>query len=69
MGTVIDPFGHKWTLGTHVRDVSPEEMKKAMEEWAWQNARLTWRPSPSRAAHSIRRPRFCRGVRRKRGLS
>lgn len=31
MGTVIDPFGHKWTLGTHVRDVSPEEMMKAME--------------------------------------
>ena len=38
MGTVIDPFGHKWSLGTHVRDVSPEEMKKAMEEWAQQNA-------------------------------
>lgn len=33
MGTVVDPFGHKWTLGTHVRDVSPEEMQKAMEEW------------------------------------
>jgi PhnB protein len=38
MGTVIDPFGHKWSLGTHVRDVSPDEMKKAMEEWAKQNA-------------------------------
>jgi PhnB protein len=34
MGTVIDPFGHKWSLGTHVRDVSPEEMKKAMEAMA-----------------------------------
>ena len=33
MGTVVDPFGHKWTLGTHVRDVSPEEMAKAMQEW------------------------------------
>ena len=37
MGTVIDPFGHKWTLGTHVRDVSPEEMQKAMQEWSKQN--------------------------------
>ena len=36
MGTVIDPFGHKWSLGTHVRDVGPEEMKKAMEEWSKQ---------------------------------
>jgi PhnB protein len=33
MGTVIDPFGHKWTLGTHVRDVSPEEMARAMRDW------------------------------------
>ena len=36
MGTVIDPFGHKWTLGTHVRDVSPDEMREAMQEWAKQ---------------------------------
>ncbi|HEY2731371.1 MAG TPA: VOC family protein [Polyangia bacterium] len=25
-----DPFGHLWTLATHVEDVSPEEMKKRM---------------------------------------
>ena len=25
-GTVADPFGHKWTIATHVEDVSPEEM-------------------------------------------
>jgi len=36
MGTVIDPFGHKWSLGTHVRDVGPEEMKQAMAEWSKQ---------------------------------
>jgi PhnB protein len=29
-GTLEDPFGHIWTLGTHVEDVSPEEMKKRM---------------------------------------
>ena len=27
-GTLEDPFGHVWTLSTHVEDVSPEEMKK-----------------------------------------
>ncbi len=31
-GTVIDPFGHKWTISTHVEDVSPAEMKKRMDE-------------------------------------
>jgi PhnB protein len=29
-GTVIDPFGHKWTIATHVEDVSPEELKARM---------------------------------------
>jgi PhnB protein len=29
-GTLQDPFGHVWTVGTHVEDVSPEEMKKRM---------------------------------------
>lgn len=26
--TLVDPFGHVWTLSTHVEDVSPEEMQK-----------------------------------------
>ena len=34
MGTVVDPFGHKWTLGTHIEDVSPDEMQKRMESWS-----------------------------------
>jgi PhnB protein len=25
-GTLHDPFGHVWTIATHIRDVSPEEM-------------------------------------------
>ncbi len=29
-GTIIDPFGHKWTISTHKEDVSPEEMKARM---------------------------------------
>jgi len=28
--TLLDPFGHKWTLATHVEDVPPEEMKRRM---------------------------------------
>jgi PhnB protein len=31
-GSVQDPFGHKWTLLTHIEDVPPEEMKKRMAE-------------------------------------
>jgi PhnB protein len=30
-GTLIDPFGHRWTLSTHVEDVTPEEMERRME--------------------------------------
>lgn len=29
-GTVEDPFGHKWTISTHVEDVSPEELQRRM---------------------------------------
>lgn len=25
-GTIHDPFGHVWTVATHIQDVSPEEM-------------------------------------------
>jgi PhnB protein len=31
-GTVEDPFGHCWTIATHVEDVSPDEMEKRMAE-------------------------------------
>ncbi|MGI8731927.1 MAG: VOC family protein [Pyrinomonadaceae bacterium] len=27
-GTLKDPFGHMWTVATHVEDVAPEEMEK-----------------------------------------
>jgi PhnB protein len=30
MGTLEDPFGHVWTIGTHIEDVSPEEMQRRM---------------------------------------
>ena len=31
-GTLIDPFGHSWTIATHVEDVSHEEMERRFEE-------------------------------------
>ena len=31
-GTLEDPFGHRWSVGTHVRDVSMEEMQQAMKK-------------------------------------
>jgi len=27
-GTVVDPFGHRWTIATHKEDMSVEEMQK-----------------------------------------
>ena len=33
-GIVEDPFGHHWSIATHVRDVTPEEMSEAMRQGA-----------------------------------
>jgi PhnB protein len=30
-GTLEDPFGHVWTIATHVEDVPPEEMRRRAE--------------------------------------
>jgi len=35
-GTIEDPFGHCWTISTHVEDVTPEEMRKRMEAFVAQ---------------------------------
>ena len=29
--TIVDPVGHTWHIHTHVKDVTPEEMQKAMQ--------------------------------------
>jgi len=31
-GKLKDPFGHKWSIGTHVKDLSMDEMKHGMDE-------------------------------------
>ena len=35
-GTVTDPFGHSWTLSTHVEDVAEDEMQRRMAEFSKQ---------------------------------
>lgn len=32
VGSITDPFGHVWTVLTHVEDVSPEEMQRRVEK-------------------------------------
>lgn len=32
MGTLEDPFGHVWSIATHVEDVPPAEMQRRSEE-------------------------------------
>jgi len=29
-GTIVDPFGHVWTIATHTEDVSEDEMQRRM---------------------------------------
>lgn len=31
-GQIEDPFGHRWSIGTHVRDVTPAELPQAMRQ-------------------------------------
>jgi PhnB protein len=32
-GTLNDPFGHTWTIATHMEDIPPEEMRKRAEKF------------------------------------
>ena len=34
MGTLFDPFGHRWMIATRIEEVSPEEMTRRGEAWA-----------------------------------
>lgn len=31
-GKLKDPFGHKWSIATHTKDMSSDEMKRSMDE-------------------------------------
>ncbi len=36
-GTLVDPFGHKWTVATHVEDVPEDELQRRMEQFSKQS--------------------------------
>ena len=36
-GRVADPFGHEWSIATHTKDMSPEEIGKAAAEFFANN--------------------------------
>ena len=38
MGGVSDPFGYKWNFSTHIKDMTPEEIKKGQDEFMKQMA-------------------------------
>ena len=40
-GTLVDPFGHMWTIATRREDVSPEELRARTEEFFAQAERAT----------------------------
>ena len=31
-GQLEDPFGHRWSVATHVKDVSPDDVRQAMKQ-------------------------------------
>lgn len=31
-GIVVDPFGHNWSVATHIRDATPQDIQKAMAQ-------------------------------------
>ncbi len=33
-GIIEDPFGHRWSIATHLRDMTPKEIEKAMRSAA-----------------------------------
>jgi PhnB protein len=37
-GVVSDPYGHKWSFGTRIKEVTPEQMHAAMREACTQHA-------------------------------
>ena len=39
MGTLTDPFGHTWSIATHIEDVAPEELDRRRESDVCRNGR------------------------------
>jgi uncharacterized glyoxalase superfamily protein PhnB len=33
VGSVVDPYGHRWSLATHKADLTPEQLERGQREW------------------------------------
>jgi len=40
-GTLADPHGYTWTIGTHKEDLSPQELQQRQTDWMKQFAQQT----------------------------
>jgi PhnB protein len=43
-GQLVDPFGHRWSVATHVRDVDPKDYAAEMQKHGVQNMKKEARP-------------------------
>jgi PhnB protein len=55
-GTFGDPFGHVWTIATHVEDVQHEEMQKRMHAMMAQQGGANAMAAPSHAEATVGAP-------------
>jgi hypothetical protein len=39
MATVMDKWGNRWNLATHVKDLMPDQMKKAQDAFVAEMAK------------------------------
>jgi len=51
-GTFGDPFGHVWTIGTHIEDVPSEEMHKRLQSMMAQHSGANAAPPAHEPAHT-----------------
>ena len=40
-GTLVDPFGHVWSIGMHVEDVPMDELERRMQSWSKDQEKAT----------------------------
>ena len=55
-GKLKDPFGHNWSIATHTKDLSMDEMKHGMDE-----AMAKMKPECRRPRRSLMRPMLTEG--------
>jgi PhnB protein len=40
-GTLQDPFGHVWTIATHIEDIEPAEMQRRLKQFSEKQQKAT----------------------------